>query len=189
MYSESSSNDYSQTESDESSTDESSELDCYNKLLKTVHKYGGSEDEVIEPCLRVRKIKQYSIGGHKCRSYTVGFIKHHGYHPNEIIDEETEVPLEISHKCANPRNKKQSLCIEGTHMKLETHEANQTRTICHNYIRKYWEKHKNNDSCITTGPLTVEIVNEQLSNLYPFDVFVFECDCDDDCFINFGKIY
>lgn len=173
-------------------TNHQSISDCYNKLIKTVHKYGGSKNDddeyIVKPCLRVRKIKQYSVNNHKCRSYTVGFMKEYGYYPSGIVDTDSNERLEISHECANARNKKQSLCIEGSHMMLETHTENQTRTICHNYIRKYWKRYKNNDSCTTTGPITVAIVNQQLSNLYRNQVFDFQCECNTDCFINFGKI-
>lgn len=173
----------------------------FDELLKTVHKYGEANDynyEVeIKPCLRVRKIKQYRVNGYKCRSYTVGFMKEYGYHPNESDgDSDTDSDdvsnsdekLEISHECANPRNKKQSLCIEGSHMILETHDKNQKRRICHNYIRKYWNKYRNNENCTTTGCLTVAIVNNELSELYPTEDFNFRCKCDTDCFINFGKL-
>ena len=56
-------------------------------------------------------------------------------------------------------------------------------------VEYYWEHYKNNSSVITKGPITVETVNLQLHILNPDEpVNDFRCECDEPCFINFGKI-
>ena len=100
---------------------------------KHYHKYGGSDE--IEPCKRLKKWKTYNNripdynGGENIEAYQASFIVYKGIIPSKY--------QKISHFCANPKNTKQTLCIEVSHMDIEPTATNNGRKTCHCLIRKY----------------------------------------------------
>ena len=167
----------------------------FERLSKQVHKYGTKEIDEEYPCLRVRKVKTFKMNEinkelkepEKLYHYTLGFIKEYKFCPNKA----NNPGKEISHVCGNASDRKicetnmrqKSLCIEGTHMLLETHDANRKRSRCHKFIRDFEKKYRNNQNVITKGKITVKYINETISD------YSIECECENKkCFINYGKI-
>ena len=169
---------------------EQSEQDVFDAKFKeiryNVHEFGWPQAKVIgDPCIRVKCINKVKVNGVQYKKYAIGFIKYWKFNPYLF-----EHDVEISHICGNPKNTKQSLCIQGSHMRLELHPENDTRCDCHKHIRKFersWNRKNNNYNIETKGTLTVENVNQQKRDkLNQTDV---ECIClhDPVCFINYGK--
>ena len=122
----------------------------------------------------------------------IGFIARYKYLPFERKNDNDE-KLEISHICGNARNGKNSLCIEGSHLLLETKEQNQKRRKCHNYIRQFVNECKRYHDVITVGTIRVFDVNKRLTQKgFKYLKKYGErrhCKCKiRKCFINFGKV-
>ena len=149
----------------------------FEEISKDVLKYGYPDDELIgEPCLRVRSIKRVKVNEKYYTKYAVGFIKHNLQFPD--LEQNTKA---ISHICGNPKNKLQSLCIQGCHMRVEAHPINQSRKQCHKYIRDFEKRYNQNNQVSTHGTLTVAIINDKLNQNE------FNCQHKPECFINYGK--
>ena len=100
---------------------------------KHYFKYGGSD--TIESCKRITKYKNYHNripdynSNSNIEAYQATYMVHHDIIPSKY--------QRISHFCANPENKKKTLCIEITHMDIESTRRNNGRKTCHCIIRKY----------------------------------------------------
>ena len=153
-----------------------------------------------KPCLRFKTENgilpnldnNTGIGPNKLTPTQIGFIAHHKYLPfnrRNVNDEK----LEISHICGNATNSKNSLCIEGSHMRLETNKQNQDRRKCHNYIRQFVNECKKYSDVITIGTIKVFDVNKRLTHkgIKYLRKYGKKCCCkcrNKKCFINYGKV-
>ena len=166
--------------------DEQGKFDAkFTELSCNVHEFGHPTHKVIgDHCIRVKDINKVKVLGAQYKKYAIGFIKYWQFNPYEF-----EHDLEISHICGNPKNSQQSLCIQGSHMRLESHYINDKRRECHDYIRKFERSWNRNEDIDTKGTLTVEKVNQQKRNKFNIrrrDIN-FACLHDPPCFINYGK--
>ena len=156
----------------------------FAEIRKNVHEYGNSTNK----CLRVKDINKVEVLRTQYKKYAIGFIKHWKFDPYEKCKGED---LEISHICGNPKNSQQSLCIQGSHMRLESHNENDSRCDCHKYIRKFERSwNRNNKYKINVkGILTVERVNQQKRDKLKIDPddINWVCTHVPVCFINYGK--
>ena len=166
--------------------------ELYETLETNSHKYGRDLSATRNPCVCYK----YEPGKYITNTitatppsfprYVVGFADHYGYIPRKV---DRKKGNEISHICGR------SICIEGTHMILEKHKANQRRIICHNYIRA-WEYKCRNRNVSTTGWCTVNHVNKMSRRINLEHPWVEEgfldqklkCKCNKKCFIIYGKI-
>ena len=168
---------------------DSEEQELFNQKFKiisnNVHKYGYPNDKLTEePCIRVKETEQIKVNGKYYKKYMIGFINHHHFHPHVMNFHENG---EISHICGNPTNKKQSLCIQGSHMCVETHPTNLERKKCHDYIRKFQKRWNGRKNIETKGTLTVGIVNAEKRNKIHKNDITLQCKHDPPCFINYIK--
>lgn len=103
-----------------------------NQSWKNYYKYGGSD--TIEPCKRLKKYKSYNNripdynGSGRIEAYQAKYMMENNTIPSKY--------QKISHFCANPENKKKTLCIESSHMDIEPTLKNNGRKTCHCLIRK-----------------------------------------------------
>jgi len=104
-----------------------------NESWKNYYLYGGSDE--IEPCKRIQKYKSYNNripdynGSGRIEAYQARYMAQYKTIPSKY--------QKISHFCANPENKKKTLCIEISHMDIEPTWKNNGRKTCHCLIRKY----------------------------------------------------
>ena len=157
----------------------------YRKIstASNVHEYGKSND----PCLRVKHPNdtfQHTINENevvRLYTYSVGYIYAHRVYPHKYNDD-----VQISHYCGNPVNRKRSLCIQGTHMTLESRTDNIARKKCHNYIRKFANRYKKiKSNSFTKGKINVQDINDMLNESEKYH----ECHCSTKhCFISYGKL-
>ena len=158
----------------------------YNKLRNNVHQYESSNTH-IQPCLRIKDpIKVYEAVSDWYPAYKISFIHHKGYWPNKPIRESRAIK-EISHICGNAENSEVSLCIEISHMNLETHNYNIGRRSCHSFIRKYVPKYRHYESVQTRGTIYVNKLAIQINKLKKINLKK-RCTHIPKCFINYGKI-
>lgn len=157
-------------------------------------------NEKCRPCLRFKtesgklpNLDNYTgLGPSKLTPCQVGFIAYHKCLPfNRTTD--NNVKLTISHICGNGTNKKNSLCIEGSHMILESKEKNNKRQKCHNYIRQFIYECQRFNDVNTTGTIKVIDVNKRLTQKGIEYLKKYKkrhyCKCKSKkCFINYGKI-
>ena len=166
--------------------DEQTEFDAkFVEISYNVHRFGHPANKVTEdPCIRVKNIKKVEVLDEQYKKYAIGFIKYWQFNPYEFVHD-----LEISHICGNPKNNKQSLCIQGSHMRLESHFINNKRSDCFKYIRKFERSWNRNNNIDTKGTLTVEKVNQQKRDKLNIDEddINYTCSHDPPCFINYGK--
>ena len=159
--------------------------DEFDKISYNIHSYGNPNDKLIgRPCLRVKNIDKVTVNNKRYTKYTIGFMKHHKYNP-KLETNNPDFLREISHSCGNPKNTIQSLCIEGSHMRLETHIYNLERHNCHEYIRKFQKANFKKQNIQTKGTLTIDIINREKQKLN--EKSVPRCQHYPVCFINYGK--
>ena len=161
----------------------------YNKISNNVFKYGyyGSTDNNIRPCIRVKDAtKIHEVISMWYPAYKVSYIHNKGYFPNKPLRELRE-KKEISHICGNAENTEISLCIEITHMNLETHKYNISRIKCHDFIRKQVPKYRHYTQVKTLGTIYVNKLARQINKVKKFNIKK-RCSHTPKCFINYGKI-
>ena len=139
-----------------------------NKIYKNIYKYGIN---MKYPCIRMKKSKIFLNKITKypstIRPHQIIFIINNGYIGNKNNN------MQISHICGN------KLCIQYKHMCIENKKKNLQRKICHNKIKKYEKKYRNNKNIKTIGKLFIsDIINDK-----------YQCPHKHNkCFINYGKI-
>lgn len=173
----------------------------YKKLCENTWQYPREEKaDKCKHCLRFKteygilpKLdNKTGIGPNKLTPTQIGFIAYHKYLPFDRKNSDNE-KLQISHICGNVTNRKNSLCIEGSHMRLETKKQNLLRRKCHNYIRQFVNECKRFYDVLTVGTIKVIDVNNRLTLknikcLKKYDKRRY-CKCKSKkCFINYGKI-
>lgn len=98
-------------------------------FIDDVHIFGGN-DELL-PCKRLKRpIKQHKVLGTTYTSYQI---------IEKLMNERLDPPLneEASHICGKEAKHGKTICVEGTHIKSESHPTNQSRRECHDNIRKW----------------------------------------------------
>ena len=155
----------------------------FEEIRCNVHEFGWPQAKLIgEPCIRVKDVKKVNVDGVQYKKYAIGFIKYWKFNPYLFQHD-----VEISHICGNPKNTKQSLCIQGSHMRLKSHSENIHHCDCHKHIRKFERSWNRNPNIETKGTLTVATVNRQ--KRVKLNQIQVNCICSHDpvCFINYGK--
>ena len=184
------------------------ELKYFSNLLyetpwKWHYEYGGGARhdtrEIIQSCKRICCAKKsrenvlQDYGAPTLKCYQVSYLYHYKHIPDN----------DICHTCANPVNKKETLCMEPTHMITANHSENMKRKICHGLIRKYWNAELRFNRLTPDGPLFVNQVpikyewerrSHQRGFIMPSPQERYrrrneKCVCNHhpNCFINFGQ--
>ena len=173
----------------------------FKKLSQNTWQYPKADKaHRCKPCLRFKTENGIlpnlenitGVGPSQLTPCQVGFVAYHKYLPFNRTNDDGDT-LEISHICGNGKNMKNSLCIQGSHMMLETTKQNKNRRKCHNYIRQFINECKKYSDVITVGTIKVIDVNKRLTQkgiqyLKKYNKRRY-CKCKNKkCFINFGKI-
>ena len=90
--------------------------------------YGVRQDGEDEPCVCQTSNEHLEPGplGTQIFAYQAAYALMHGNLPEDGC---------ISHRCANHRNKKDTLCCTVSHMLNEDQKTNRKRSVCHKAIR------------------------------------------------------
>ena len=183
------------------SNDHRSQLRAFlkEKPWKDFYKYGGGRG--IKPCKRITRTyykPDNPLNNHfgaTLKAYQASYM----YETNSIPSENEK----ISHSCANPENLKETLCIEITHMELESQQINMERRRHHYIIREYEKKNrykgKREKGPLFITEIPIEFLCKHLERIgkkseITVDMEVIRrqngnCTCDHNptCFINYKR--
>lgn len=182
-----------------------------HRKWKLRFKYGGNENDNINPCIRVidnsqikNPLQSYEyngktiqFGGKSIRAYQCSYIVN-----NPITPPRNRT---ISHICGRPFQSYEysvswSACIEPTHLTLETIQENNTRKRCHLFIRNYalklinphdWDKDETQVFYVSDVPqnekirIAKEFIKGKTSDMTALKDY--KCNCSKKCFITYGN--